>query len=115
MIRMHTESGIFDGTNTITVLEGQVGSAFTITQVMVSNEDSVAQSPLMRIRNVGREGEDDEYMHIVPQIEIASSHRMVWDDGPVTLRSGQHLEMELPADHTTTPPQWRVIWLEDVF
>ena len=95
-------------------LLGSFSRGRIISKVVVRNDDSVSITPIVRIRTLGREGEDDEYVNLITDTALASGHSLVWDLVPLVLRPGQELELSLEAAHTTTPPQYIISWLQDI-
>ena len=112
MITSRTEIGLFDGTNVVELFSGVARDQVMISKIVVRNEDTSALSPLVRIHNTNRVGEDDEYIPLIESLELSAGHTVVWDLFPVTIKPTQVLEFELPGDPTANQPIWSVAWVE---
>ena len=112
MMETRTESGLFDGTNEVLLFDGVAKNQVLITKIMVRNEDTLTQSPMVRIHNTDRVGEDDEYIPFIENLQLGSQETVVWDLIPYVIKPTQILEFELPEEPTTNQPIWMVSYVE---
>jgi len=107
-----TETGLYDGANEVLLFDGVAKDQVLVTKIMVRNEDTVDQTPKVRIHNNDRIGEDDEYVPLLEGLTLSSGESVVWDLIPFVIKTTQVLEFELTTEPTTNQPIWMVSWVE---
>lgn len=108
MSKLHTKTGLFDGTETVTLIEGIPGIT-VLRKLIVTNTDTAAITPTINQHNLDRIGEDDEYVELTPTSELAVGHRLVCNYD-IQFAINQNLEIELSAEPETSQPQWIMIF-----
>jgi len=103
-----TETGLFDSTNEVVLASGSIIPGAKISKIIITNTDTANITPKIRIYNVNKSGEDDEYIQLMPEIELAPNERIVYGT-PIHLLGNQDLVVELSEDVTTSQPQYMVI------
>ena len=101
-------TGLFDGTNEVILMEGQPSRSNFISKIIITNTDTANITPKIRIHNVLKSGEDDEYIQLMPDIALSINERLVYES-PITPYGGQNLVIELSADVTTSQPQYMMV------
>jgi|6_EtaG_2_1085325.scaffolds.fasta_scaffold06560_4 hypothetical protein len=101
-------TGLFDGTNEVILMEGQPSRSNFISKIIITNTDTAKITPKIRIHNTLKSGEDDEYIQLMPEIELSSDERLVYES-PITPYGGQNLVIELNGDVTTSQPQYMMV------
>jgi len=102
------EFGLFDGTEPVTLIEGFGANKNYLQKIIITNTDTADITPKVRLHNIDKEGEDDEYIQLMPNITLAANERFVYES-PVYFLANQNLEIELSASVTTTEPQYMMI------
>jgi hypothetical protein len=110
-----TFKGIFEGTTEIDLVPEPAAGSIIVTMIRAINVDSVAITPKFRILNSRRLGEEDEYLNISSDYELATSEYLEHDGLVCVLAPGQKLVGSLAAAHTTTKPQWMVVIAREVY
>tara|TARA_R100000152_G_C6767203_1_gene192351 strand:+ start:962 stop:1336 length:375 start_codon:yes stop_codon:yes gene_type:complete len=101
-------TGLFDGTNEVIIMEGRPARSNFISKIIITNTDTASITPKIRIHNTTKSGEDDEYIQLMPEIELAVNERLVYES-PITPYGGQNLVIELNASVTTSEPQYMMV------
>ena len=101
-------TGLFDGTNEVILMEGLPSRSNYISKIIVTNTDTASITPKIRIHNTLKSGEDDEYIQLMPEIELSANERLVYES-PISPYGGQNLVIELSADVTTSQPQYMMV------
>ncbi|QDP48628.1 MAG: hypothetical protein Unbinned97contig1000_13 [Prokaryotic dsDNA virus sp.] len=101
-------TGLFDGTNEIVIMEGKPARSNFISKIIITNTDTASITPKIRIHNTTKSGEDDEYIQLMPEIELSVNERLVYES-PITPYGGQNLVIELDASVTTNEPQYLMV------
>ena len=101
-------TGLFDGTNEVIIMEGRPARSNFISKIIITNTDTASITPKIRIHNTTKSGEDDEYIQLMPEIELAVNERLVYES-PITPYGGQNLVIELNANVTTSEPQYMMV------
>jgi len=102
------ETGLFDGTNMVVLIEGFGASAEYLSKIIITNTDTANITPKVRLHNTDKTGEDDEYIQMMPEITLAPNERFVYDS-PVFFLANQDLEIELSAAVATSEPQFMMV------
>ena len=108
MIKSRTSTGLFDGVNVHTLLEG-LASSVTLSKLIIINTDTAAITPTINQHNLDRVGDDDEYIKLTPTSELSVNYRLVLNFD-VQFGINQNLEIELAAEPTTNQPQWIMVF-----
>jgi len=101
-------TGLFDGTNEVILMEGLPSRSNYISKIIITNTDTASITPKVRILNTLKSGEDDEYIQLMPEIELSANERLVYES-PISPYGGQNLVIELNADVTTSQPQYMMV------
>jgi len=101
-------TGLFDGTNEVILMEGVPSRSNFISKIIITNTDTANITPKIRIHNTLHTGEDNEYIQLMPEIELSVDERLVYES-PITPYGGQNLVIELGAEVTTSQPQYMMV------
>ena len=101
-------TGLFDGTNEVILMGGLPSRSNFIGKLIITNTDTASITPKVRIHNTLKSGEDDEYIQLMPEIELGANERAVYNS-PISPYGGQNLVIELSADVTTSQPQYMMV------
>tara|TARA_R110002020_G_scaffold15801_6_gene56406 strand:- start:3196 stop:3570 length:375 start_codon:yes stop_codon:yes gene_type:complete len=101
-------TGLFDGTNEVILMEGLPSRSNYISKIIITNTDTASITPKVRIHNTLKSGEDDEYVQLMPEVELSANERLVYES-PISPYGGQNLVIELSADVTTSQPQYMMV------
>lgn len=99
------QSGLFDGTEPVVLISGFSAASEFLVSLTIINTDSVSIVPKIRLHNIDKTGEDDEYIQLVPEITLAINERLVLKKN-VFFLANQDLEIELSSVSTTQEPQF---------
>jgi|TARA_Y100000296_G_scaffold86033_1_gene124422 hypothetical protein len=111
--RQSSTMGVFEGTEVLTIIEGFGAIPYHLEKLVIINKDTVAITPVIQVHNLDRVGDEDEYIDIIPQTEIAVNNRMVFES-TIYLGANQNLEISLSAEPTTTQPQYMMVLMNHV-
>tara|TARA_R110000824_G_scaffold41253_11_gene122923 strand:+ start:301 stop:675 length:375 start_codon:yes stop_codon:yes gene_type:complete len=101
-------TGLFDGINEVILMEGLPSRSNFISKIIITNTDTANITPKIRIHNVLKSGEDDEYIQLMPEVELSVNERLVYES-PISPYGGQNLVIELGAGVTTSQPQFMMV------
>ncbi len=101
-------SGLFDGTNTVVLVEGFGANGESLNKIVITNTDTANITPKVRLHNTDKTGEDDEYVQMMPEITLAPNERFVFES-PIFFFANQDLEIELSAAVATSEPQFMMV------
>ena len=107
--------GIFEGLDEITHVPAPARWVTVVTELRIINTDTESITPILRILDENRVGEDDEYIRIVPDIALATGEYMEYDGVVCTLGPGQSLVAELTGATTTNEPDWLAVWARESY
>jgi|TARA_Y100000034_G_C6754315_1_gene335526 hypothetical protein len=103
-----TRTGIFENTDTITLVSGFGANLLTLQKFVVTNTDTANITPKIRLHNILNVGDDDEYIEIVPEIELSPGQRLEYTS-PLMFFANQNLEIELSTNVETKQPQYIMV------
>ncbi len=105
--------GIFECLDEITLVPAPSRWVTVVTELRIINTDTVSITPVLRIHDDNKAGEDDEYIRIMPDVELATGEYMEYDGVVCTLGPGQRLVAELSTATTTNEPDWLTVWARE--
>ena len=86
----------------------------SVSLVRIYNDDSVSHTFTVRVRNTARQGFQDEYLNILPDVlTLGTKETVEVKDRVAELDQGQTLVLEQDAAYTTDPPQWLATWIDE--
>ena len=68
--------GIFEGVDEITLVPAPSRGLVVVTVLRIVNTDTVSITPIIRILDSNRLGHDDEYIRVIPDLELARGEYM---------------------------------------
>ena len=92
----------------IILVEGFAARVDYVSKIIITNTDTANITPKIRIHDNNRIGEDDEYIQLMPDIELAPNERLVYES-PLFALGNQDLVIELSANATTSQPQYIMV------
>ena len=102
--------GILEGLDEITLVPAPGRWVTVVTELRIINTDTVSITPILRILDENKSGEDDEYIRIMPDVELATGEYMEYDGVVCTLGPWQSLVAEVSSSTTTNEPDWLTVW-----
>ena len=111
----NSHKGLFEGTEEIELVPAPISGLTIVTMLRVVNSDTVAATPKIRIQDTAKMNEDDEYLNIMNDIEVASSEYMQADGIVCVLQANQKLIGYLSATVTTSELQWMTVIAREVY
>ena len=107
--------GIFEGVDEITLVPAPSRGLVVVTVLRIVNTDTVSITPIIRILDSNRLRHDDEYIRVIPDLELATGEYMEYDGVVCTLAPGQSLVVELSGATTTNEPDWLTVWARESY
>ena len=111
----NSHKGLFEGTEEIELVPAPLNGLTIVTMLRVVNSDTVAATPKIRIQDMQRVNEDDEYLNVMNDIELASSEYMQADGVVCVLQAHQKLIGYLSSSVTTEELQWMIVSAREVY